>query len=171
MASRSNRVAMGEISNVGGGNRMGLRAKDANVPAQKPARGMAKQKGVTSLKSLQGAHKPLVSENEHPRKLNPWRSNLRASHPSRLIKMSKWRLKFLEHLLDSPPRTSFNSISMILTARTLMIPSWLWITSTRSMNTRESWKEPNLSRRPTWTEGVVPFCQRCVVSWSSGWSS
>ena len=44
MASRSNRVAMGEISNVGGGNRMGLRAKDANVPAQKPARGMAKQK-------------------------------------------------------------------------------------------------------------------------------
>merc|ERR1712198_534470 len=43
MASRSNRVAMGEISNVGGGNRMGLRAKDANVPAHKPARGMAKQ--------------------------------------------------------------------------------------------------------------------------------
>jgi len=68
MASRSNRVAMGEISNVGGGNRMGLRAKDANVPAHKPARGMAKQKGVTSLKSLQGAHKPLVSENEQPTK-------------------------------------------------------------------------------------------------------
>jgi len=67
--TRSTRVAMGEISNVAAGaNRMGLRAKDTNVPAQKPARAMAKQKGVTSLKSLQGAHKPLVSENDQPAK-------------------------------------------------------------------------------------------------------
>jgi len=68
--ARSSRVALGEVSNVAGAtNRMGLRAKDANVPVQKPARAMmAKQKGVTSLKSLQGAHKPLVSENDQPAK-------------------------------------------------------------------------------------------------------
>jgi len=69
MQARSTRVALGEVSNVAAGtNRIGLRAKDSNVPVQKPARAMAKQKGVTSLKSLQGAHKPLVSENDQPAK-------------------------------------------------------------------------------------------------------
>jgi len=63
---RSTRTALGEVSNVAGTNRLGLRTKDTNAgPIQKPIRAMAKQKGTTSLRGIvQGAPKPLVSEAE-----------------------------------------------------------------------------------------------------------
>lgn len=69
LGARSTRTVMGEISNVAvGSNRLGVRqtAKDANLPPlQKPVRAMAKQKGTTSLRGVvQGAPKPLVSEND-----------------------------------------------------------------------------------------------------------
>merc|ERR1719220_825751 len=111
---------------------MGLRAKDANVPAQKPARGMAKQKGETSLKSLQGAHKPLVSENEQPtkpaRQLRKRKSQETESmevepatvSPQQVDQDVEMEVEVPRAPLGFSTKNLFHSISTILTARTLM---------------------------------------------------
>jgi len=85
LGARSTRTVMGEISNVAvNTNRVGLGLRqtgkqDANLPPlQKPVRAMAKQKGTSSLRGVvQGAPKPLVSENDSQKVMQPPVRNLR----------------------------------------------------------------------------------------------